>query len=260
MTAMPPPTVYGLIAALPRELWPFLRRVRGQSQRSGLSAAWTFQLGPWPAVAVVSGIGAPSARDAAQALVKLHSPRCLISLGYGGAVNPGLAAGTVVLGQEYWYYDPDGQILQPVGLALSRPSISDLVSSLQAERLPTAVGILISTPRIISKHQEAEPLRGLKNPVLDLETTAVAAVAQTYGLPFLGLRAITDTGAEEIPDFVAALTQTGGEPGWRALWHLVITKPGHWLHLVKLWHRSRLASRHLGRALTVLLPILGPTL
>ncbi|MDD3580377.1 MAG: hypothetical protein PHW74_05060 [Desulfobacca sp.] len=257
---MPPPTVFGLIVALQRELWPFLRRVHGKSRGSGLSAAWTFQLGPWPGVAVVSGMGAQRAENAAQTLIKLHSPRLLISLGYGGAVNPGLAAGTVVLGQEYWYYDPEGQILKPVDLDLPRQPVSELVTGLQTAGLPAAAGVLISTPRIISKHQEAEPLRSLENPVLDLETTAVAAVAQAYGIPFLGLRAITDTGDEEIPDLVIALTQTAGEPGWRAIWHLVITKPGYWFDLVRLGHRSRVASRHLALALTTLLPCLGPGL
>lgn len=202
-------------------------------------------------------MGADKARDTAHRLIEIYAPRLIISLGYGGAVNPDLAPGTVLLGQEYRHFDPGGPTLNPVCSLWGGPPVPELVNHLQAAGIPAGAGVLVSTPRIIAKHREAAPLLVLSNPVLDLETAAVAAVAHHYQLPFLGLRAITDTGLEEIPDFVIAMSQTAGKSGWRQAGRLFWTQPGRWPYLAILWQRSRRASRQLSRTLTTLLPHLG---
>ena len=56
-------------------------------------------------------------------------------------------------------------------------------------------------------------LAGLPRPVLDLETVALAEMAAAQGLAFLSLRAITDAVAEEIPGFLHAAGDQGGERG-----------------------------------------------
>jgi len=203
-------------------------------------------------------MGADKARATARRLIEIYSPRLLISLGYGGAVKPDLAPGTVVLGQEYRHYDPGGPTLTPLCPLWAGPSIQELVTHLQAAGLPAAAAVLVTTPRVIVKHREGAPLLFLSNPVLDLETAAVAALAQASEIPFLGLRTITDTGGEEIPDFIMAWTLTVGVPYWRLVWRLVLSKPTHWPYLTRMWHRSRWASHHLALALTTLLPDLGP--
>ena len=49
--------------------------------------------------------------------------------------------------------------------------------------------------------------------MLDLESAALAELARAEGLPFLGLRAITDAAAEEIPDFLAPARREPGPVG-----------------------------------------------
>jgi len=99
-------------------------------------------------------------------------------------------------------------------------------------------------------------LRRLMQPVLDLETAAVAAAAVGAGLPFLALRVITDTAGEEIPDFL----REGWKPGYgpslsTALGWLAgdLRRLGPMLHL---WRRGGLAARRLSQALQVLLPLI----
>jgi adenosylhomocysteine nucleosidase len=99
-------------------------------------------------------------------------------------------------------------------------------------------------------------LLDLPAPVLDLESAAVADVARAAALPFLGLRAITDTASEELPDF---LVQTGSEPGpirLRDALGWLAADPRRLQDLLHLWRRSRLAAARLAAALMVLLPLL----
>lgn len=248
---------FGLIAALEREVRPFLARVQGKHWPGTPRPTWRFYLGAWSGVVVVAGIGAPHAEQATRHLTSTHSPRLLFSLGFGGAALPGLEPGTVVLGQDYWQYDPDGPTLKR--LCPPRPPLplTELEARLHANSIPACIGTLVTTPRIITKRTETQPLLDFPNPVLDLETAAVAAVAQAQGRAFLGVRAITDPGDEEIADFLAALIHRHPEVGYKAALTAVLKNPTRLPYLLTLWPRSRQASRRLAAALMTLFPDLG---
>ncbi|HEY9073003.1 MAG TPA: hypothetical protein VIN67_02625, partial [Desulfobaccales bacterium] len=132
-----------------------------------------------------------------------------------------------------------------------------LAGVLAGAGLAVSLGSLISTPWIIHKGRQGGGLRDRSLPVLDLESAALAELARAAGLPFLGLRAITDAAAEEIPDFLAPAGSELGEVrvldalGWLA------ADPRRLLDLVRLWRRSRLAADRLAAALMVLLPVIG---
>ncbi|MCL4501244.1 MAG: hypothetical protein M1438_05235 [Deltaproteobacteria bacterium] len=245
-----------LLAALPLEVQHFLRLSRARRRRGLRWPAWEFLLGGERGVLALSGMGARAAREAAACLVGQFQPHLLVSLGFGGAVTPELPTGSLVLGEFFYSFDPTTQVLDSIPrLAGPRP-LADLLRSLAAAGLEAFPGSLITTPYIINKAEQAGPLRSLTCPVLDLESAAVAAVARAEGLPCLGLRAITDTAAEEIPDF---LPPGGEEPGAVGLWNVLgwlAANPRRLKDLVHLWRCSRLAAARLAKALTVLLPLL----
>lgn len=255
----PMPLTFGLIAALEREIRDFLKQVGGGRRLSGPRPAWHFYLGDWSGIVAVSGTGAAAAQQTALAMIATQSPKLLLSLGYGGAVGSDLEPGTVVLGQEYWHYNPAEPTLELVRPPWPPVPLASLVAGLQAV-IPAAAGALVTTPRIISKRIEAGPVLGLPTPVLDLETAAVAAVARAQGLPFLGVRAITDPGGEEIPDFLANLVPAGSRGTVKTLWNPILKDPRRVVCLARLWRRARLASRRLALALITLLPRLGPAI
>jgi adenosylhomocysteine nucleosidase len=243
-----------ILAALPLEVRPFLRRVKARARGDLGLPAWEWQ--PGPGLLALSGIGEPAARRAGETLVSLCRPELLISLGFGGALAPGLAAGDLVLGQTFWRYNPDTREIQAGAQPDFPRPLPLLKSALEAAGLPAATGSLVTTTRIIHKSRQGQILEELPHPVLDLETNALAEVAAARNLTFLSLRAITDAAGEEIPEFLRKAGEQEGSVGvWAAL---------RWLaadfrrvkDLFALWRQSRGAARRLAQALTVLWPLL----
>ena len=248
-----------LLAALPLEVQPFLRLSRARRRRGLPWPAWEFPTGKGWGLLALSGMGAGAAREAAARLVAQFQPHFLVSLGFGGAVSPELPPGALVLGEFFYKFDPATRVLDMIPrLAAPRPW-PELLGSLTAAGLGAFSGSLITTPYIIHKAEQAGPLRSLTYPVLDLESAAVAEVARAAGLPCLGLRAITDTAAEEIPDFLAPPEGEPGDVGLLDALGWLAADPRRLKDLVHLWRRSRLAAARLAAALMVLLPFLAST-
>ena len=247
-----------LLAALPWEVRPFLRRSRLRRRRAGVSGpAWELAVGPGWGLLALTGLGAEAARQTASRLVSGLRPRLLLSLGFGGAVTPELSPGDLVLGEYFASYDPLTRLLSPVAAPPPPRPLPELLRALAAAGPASFAGSIITTPRIIPKRGLGEAVVGLNRPVLDLETAAVAAVAQAEGLPFLGLRAITDGAAEEIPEFLTRPQPDPGAPGWLDALGWLAGDPRRLADLLHLWRRSRLAGERLAQALCVLLPELA---
>ena len=187
------PTRILLLAALPMEVRPFLRRCHARRRRGLPWPAWEFALGAVRGLLAVSGMGQNAVREAASRLVAQFRPHLVVSLGCGGALSPDLHHGDLVLGEFFGRYDPGTQGLDAMTPASAPPRpLPELLRALTAAGLAAFAGRLITTPYIIHKARQAGPLRSLTYPVLDLESAAAAQVARAEGLPFLGLRAITD--------------------------------------------------------------------
>ena len=164
-----------IMAALPLEVRPFLRRIKARARRGLGLPAWNWEAGG--AVVALSGMGAVAARRAGETLMARCRPRVLVSVGFAGALTPGLAAGDLVLGETFWHYDPDTRELKPGPQPAAPRPLPRLCAALQEAGLPAHTGSLVTTSRIIHKGHQGEPLTGLPQPVLDLETGALAALA-----------------------------------------------------------------------------------
>ena len=243
-----------IMAALPLEVRPFLRRVRAKARRDLGLPAWEWAAGA--AVAALSGMGRAAARRAGETLLGRCRPEILVSVGFGGALTPGLAAGDLVLGETFWRYNPDTRELQAGPQPVSPRPLPLLCGALQQAGLTAVTGSLVTTSRIIHKGRQGEPLAGLTRPVLDLETAVLAELAADRGLAFLSLRAITDAAGEEIPEFLHTAGDGGATVGIGAALGWLAADWRRLRDLLHLWRRGRGAARKLAAALTVLWPLL----
>lgn len=152
---------------------------------------------------VVRTSGADAARAAAQARQLVDEGcRALLSFGMAGALSPALAAGDVVVAES---------VAGPGGARYETTAgwRNDLLRHLAtvdkgAPRLAAVtVGIVagvdkpVSTParkRYLYQQTAAE--------AVDMESHAVAAVADEAGVPFLVVRAVADTAHRRIPAWV----------------------------------------------------------
>lgn len=246
-----------LMAALPMEVRPFLRRHKARRLPDLGLPAWEFAVGQGRGVLVLSGMGGEAARRAGTRLLARCRPEILVSLGFGGALTPELAPGALVLGESFWHFNPDSGVLEQVPAPPPPRPLPALLRGLKEAGLPACPGSLVTTPGIIHKERQGAPLLRLPRPVLDLESSALAALAAEEGLALLGLRAVTDAAGEEIPDFLAQRLRRGQRPGPRAALTGLAADPRRAAALLHLRRRGRAAARHLAAALALLLPMLG---
>jgi adenosylhomocysteine nucleosidase len=243
-----------IMAALPQEVRPFLRRVKAR-RRPGLGlAAWEWESAA--ALVALSGMGAAAAHRAGKTLVNRCRPELLISLGFAGALAPGLTAGDVVVGGGFWHYDPDTRELKP-GPKPAPGAWTHLHHALGHAGLKSASASLVTTPRIICKAKHGPTLTGLPQPVVDLESGVLAELAAAHDLPFLSLRVITDAATDEIPEFLRHAINQQTSPGIRTALTWLAQDVTRVQDLVRLWQNSRRAARSLSEALMVLWPHLS---
>jgi nucleoside phosphorylase len=242
-----------LLAALSQEVQPFLRRVQARRARKTSLPTWEFPLRGGLGILALSGVGQAAAARAAGFLVEHYQPQVFISLGFGGAVTPELPHGALVLGETLWRYEPDSGALEELQTPPAPPALEKLAARLVAAGLPAFRGSVVTTPHIIHKASQGTPLMRLLHPVLDLETSAAATALSAQNIPFLALRAVTDTWKEEIPGFISRAVREGKEATAATALAWLAADPRRLPELISLWRRSRLVGRNLARALEVML-------
>lgn len=240
------------MAAVREELQPLWRRNRPRRIEFGKAPAWILTKGNYECVAVLSGMGRERARRWTERAIAAFAPDYLLTAGFGGALNPSLPPGAVVLAAEFWQLEPREGALNRLEPILAGPPAA-LVGYLQEKGINAYEGVSITTPAIMPKASLPPQITRLPLPVIDLETAAVALAAQAHRLPLVGVRAITDTGSEEIAPFLADLINTQGIVTISSLIQAVRQRPQRLGYLGHLWRRSRLAGRQLAKALNLIL-------
>jgi adenosylhomocysteine nucleosidase len=193
----------GLIAAMPQEIAPFLRRV-GKYERFRLASfyAYRFRLFELDCVLVRCGVGFERAIAASRALIEATRPELLVSFGVAGAVRPGLRVGDVIVAAAEGTClldDPAVAVAEDPfrSLAHMSPQAQQAVSAaLLPRRAHFYTGTILTTRG--SQVVPSLPAQ-VVYPVLDMETAGIAQVAAEYGLPLLGLRAISDSVDQPLP-------------------------------------------------------------
>lgn len=251
----PTPVDVGIVAALPIEIGAFrdrLKDVRSFEDVEGRKAAiHEGDLGPIRVAFVVGGVGAESARKAAGRLLAGHRPRWLLSAGFCGALDPNLARGDVlVLREVVDGAAPDAARLRIDFGGLDRPDGGP------GRRLLSAS--LATVPNIVRTAADKALLRQSSGAdAVDMESFAVASFCAERALRFLGVRAVSDHAAEELPPEV--LTILGPTGGFRlgatlgSLWR----RPSSAKDLWRLYEHATNTAERLADALDFLIPALN---
>jgi adenosylhomocysteine nucleosidase len=103
----------------------------------------------------------------------------VISIGFCGALDPGLAIGDVVVGERV--LDPDGR--------------RQFAARLPENCRPHATGAVVSIDRVATAVFEKSELRASGGTVVEMEAAGVAERAGKWGVPFYCVRAVSDTAA-----------------------------------------------------------------
>jgi adenosylhomocysteine nucleosidase len=201
VAASPPvPADIGVVAALPIEIGPLLRKFREvrrySNERQTIAEG---ELAGKLVVLLVAGPGRKAAAKGARLLLAGHRPRWMISAGFGGALDPTLKRNDVLFATDV--VDAGGSRWQiDVGLPH------------EAARRRIVSGRLLTVDRIVRTAAEKAELRTVHAAdAVDMETSAVAAVCAERGVRFLSLRVVTDeAGADLPPEIMTILGRSGG--------------------------------------------------
>ncbi|MQX38159.1 hypothetical protein [Roseospira navarrensis] len=192
------------------------------------------------------GPGPDKAEAAARALLA-DGARALVSAGICGGLDPALVPGSIVLParvinrhnpEQTWMVDAVWHA------AVMAAAPTDLP--------PFQTGALMGSDRAVGSVEGKHALAARTGAVaVDMESHAVARVAEAAGVPFLVLRTVADTANDVLPPWIAGVLNRDGSPNAAMAVRRMLAGPWRVPALVRLARRSATAERALGRAAPV---------
>ncbi|MFO1089456.1 MAG: hypothetical protein U1E46_07720 [Hyphomicrobiales bacterium] len=198
----------------------------------------------------VAGPGAPRPDLAVERLIA-DGATAVASLGLAGALAPGLKAGTVVIPSDIRARDLSDRL--PVD-----PAWRSMLAVLDAEGVALSDGPIVSsrTP-LLSAADKATLHQDSGGHAVDMESYALALAAARRGLPFLAIRAISDTADTAIPAAAARAMTADGRLTLTPILLALITREERLSVFRELGRQSALATGALRRVLMRTLPQLS---
>jgi len=234
-----------IITAMPVESKAVMGRAKPRkTSLPGGRKRYCARIGGHDIVLVEAGMGMFNADWAATALTG-EAPDLMLSAGFGGAVLDGLVVGDVVLAEQVMRWSDSG---------LEEVAVEFHGSRFDTDRPLIRRGVYITCNMILNKHALSHLLpANAVNPVVEMESAAVAMVATTHNIPFLGLRAISDPWDEELAFSVSEFC--GDDMRIRPIKVLttVLKQPSIIPQLIRLARNSRIAAASLTLAMERLL-------
>ena len=184
----------------------------------------------------VSGMGPKAARSAAQRLIDA-GVTSLVSWGLAGGLDPDLEAGAVCVPREVIAADGSR-------LSTARSWQESLSSSVPPGRRVGLDALLTVERALETPADKSAARRATGACAVDMESSAVAQVAEAHGVPFIAVRVIVDTARDGIPPAVAGASRAGKLRIGRLILGLV-RSPSEIASLMRLARRYRAALRSL---------------
>ncbi len=246
----------GLVAAMQEEIRPLLRIVgRYQQESIGKQTVYRFTAGKHAVCLVQSGMGPTHATAATRLLIDTARPEIIINFGFAGALSPELKVGDIVLASRLLFLH-ERLFSEQQGLD---QKTNTLCSELLRKGDPSIAhhAAFITTSRISSKKELVRLMPAdIQQAVVEMETSAVAQVANKEGIPLIAIRAISDGAGEELGFSLDEFCNRElNLQIWRVLLS-VVRKPWIIPQLVRLSRNSRHAGRCLSEAVSRILPAL----
>ena len=206
-----------------------------------------------PATLIITGMGLRRARiSGAQAMDSLDSIDLVVTSGVAGGLRDDLTVGQVVLSERLiTCRDDDMQPEQVIDAPVQW--LNKCAAALEASRISQAAGPTITSRRPLMTAADKQRAHKLSGAIaVDMESAAIALEARRRGLPFVCMRTILDTAAEDVVG--ARLVDQDGHVRPLAAAKALITSPHMIIGVARLLKNLRLATNSMASALEVVLP------
>lgn len=199
----------GIIAAMPEELKLLVEHLEMAEKHQRLGHVYyTGRIKHHEVVLVESGIGKVMSAMSVAVLVNDFEVTAVINTGSAGAVAPGLEIGDVVVADRLVYHDVDvtafgydyGQMArQPLYYEASRYLVEEMKAVLEKTQQTSRVGLIATGDSFIAGQDKIDQIKAHFPDVLavEMEGAAIAQAAHSLGLPFMVIRAMSDTASHD---------------------------------------------------------------
>jgi adenosylhomocysteine nucleosidase len=187
----------GIITAMSEETQAIVRALQhAQKIRTGGRTMYQAQLCGHEIIVAEAGMGFANATEGARRFMGELRPDLVISAGFCGGISAELQVGDAVVTSGLTVVSEGGLKEVPATI----PSICrDFVSRQGDEGQRVFSGLFVSTTAIMQKDRLAALLpANTPNPVVEMESAAIALVAAENSIPFIGLRTVSDPFDEEL--------------------------------------------------------------
>lgn len=236
------PELVAILAATEEEMEPLRGRIEAADQLpDGPRRYQRGKLHGVDVILVVTGEGKRNADLVARRVVQLCWPTRILALGLAGALSPELKAETLLISSEVMEGDR----------TLAWPDLA-WVDAADLEGLDHDLGRLVTVDEILSSPEmknewwghtmRDQPAAG------DMESACWARVAAAYQIPYLVVRAISDTAEESLPAFLEDCRAQDGRIDRRQVFWKAVWRPASWNILWKLNGRLKRCARLLADA------------
>jgi adenosylhomocysteine nucleosidase len=235
---------------MPEELAPLRARLLAPTRsQSGALAVERGRLGGHDVALAATGDGARNARAGIAALLAAADGRVLVVLGVSGALSPALATADLVVASRVT--DEDGHVHEADATQVA-------ATARATGGRPAAI---LSARKIVDTAEEKRRLAaGLGDglAVVDLESASYVAAAEAAGIPWIVLRAVSDTADETLPPLLNRSLDVGGAVSRGRVLRGLISDPGALPTLLALRKRVGRCAEVLARAAEAALPTCAP--
>ena len=238
-----------IVAAMPEELAPLRARLSGpvRTQPTSLRALVVERgrLGGHDVALAATGDGARNAREGVAALLDSSGARALVVIGVSGALSPELATADLVVATRV--VDAEGRAHEADAEA----------ATAAAHATGARAAVIMSARRIADSVAEKRRLAqqaGGGLAVVDLESASYVAAADGAGIPWIVLRAVSDTAGEALPALLNRSLDAGGAVSRGRVLRGLLGDPGALPLLLTLRKRVAECALVLARAAEAALP------
>jgi adenosylhomocysteine nucleosidase len=196
---------------------------------------------------VRTGIGKQRAEEALTRVLNNFPIVKVISIGYAGGTHADLKTGDLLIADKILAVPKDGQAPEEIPIT---PALVEKSASLQKpdehdRKYTIHTGRLLTVAEVVHRPEDKKALgEKYDSMALDMETSVLAKIAAEKEVPFLSVRAISDTVEEELVDVSSFVEPDGEISKLKAGWY-VLTHPTSLRKFIALKDIAQLATKNL---------------
>ncbi|AUJ30044.1 5'-methylthioadenosine/adenosylhomocysteine nucleosidase [Liquorilactobacillus hordei] len=199
---------YGILCAMDEEIKALkteLKKAR-QTEIAGITF-FEGKINNNEVVLVQSGIGKVQAGMTTGLLIAQFEVEAVINSGSAGGIGEGLHVGDVVLSTAAAYHDVDATVFgylpgqlpqQPQKFEADLQLIETLKKAAEQNQQHVETGLIVTGDQFVASSEKINTIKAIYPDVLccEMEGAAIAQVAAQFKVPFVIVRAMSDTGDE----------------------------------------------------------------